>query len=298
MPLKTFRLNAAIRKLSGHSPPPESPELKALERRIAALETEIGALRRADAQATRLVQCTEIIRLEHLDFVPPPPRHLQERVVGVHSPDFIASGERTCETFAALLGKIGVQLNSFRQVLDFGCGCGRVIRAMKRHIPEGTLHGADIDAEAISWLQQNYNRFAQFQCLPHRPPSAFADDSFDFIYGISVFTHLPEDMQFEWLAELNRIASPGAVILLTTHGQKHWSQLIGAEGEQMRKQGFLYRDAGATSGLPGFYKNSYHSHGYIEQNWSRFLQIDSIIELGLENHQDVVLARPLKQAAG
>jgi SAM-dependent methyltransferase len=125
-----------------------------------------------------------------------------------------------------------------------------------------------------------------------RAPTSYDDHSFDFIYGISVFTHLPEDMQLEWLAELARIAKPGATLLLTTHGEKHWGKFSGEEAAIMSERGFYYREAGPTDGLPDFYKNTYHSHGYIRERWSQFLNIVDIVELGLEAHQDVVLATP------
>ena len=41
---------------------------------------------------------------------------------------------------------------------------------------------------------------------------------FDLLVRLSVFTHLNEPEQFEWLDELKRIASKGAVLLMTIHG--------------------------------------------------------------------------------
>jgi SAM-dependent methyltransferase len=243
-----------------------------------------------DATLTAFSQYLDILTTEHADFTPPPPRHLQERVVGGYSPKFIASGENTYQAFHALLENNGRSFSEFRTVLDFGCGCGRIIRGLKRAQPNIDFHGADIDAEAIAWLQQNYGKFGAFRPLPHRPPTSYEDGTFDFIYGISVFTHLPEDMQFEWLAELARIAKPGALLLLTTHGQKHWGRFAGEEAEIMKKHGFYYREAARTDGLPEFYKNTYHAHGYIRDRWSQFFNIIGIVELGLEAHQDVVLA--------
>ena len=267
----------------------QSVMLSSLESKIAELEQQ--RLSEIESKLVQLTQYLDVIRTECVDLIPPPPKHLQERVVGVYSPNFILSGDKTYQSFVSLLDSIGKTFDEFQTVLDFGCGCGRVIRAMKRHKPDINFHGADIDAEAISWLQANYARIGEFRSLPYRPPCSYEDDSFDFIYGISVFTHLPEDMQFEWLEELARIAKPGAVILLTTHGQKHWSAFENPELTIMEEKGFHYRDVPTTEGLPDFYKNTYHSHDYIQQHWSKFFEIVNIIELGLDNHQDVVLAR-------
>jgi len=43
------------------------------------------------------------------------------------------------------------------------------------------------------------------------PPMSYEDNMFDFVYSISIFTHLPEDMQFAWLQELQRITKPGGI---------------------------------------------------------------------------------------
>jgi SAM-dependent methyltransferase len=249
-------------------------------------------LQDTNATLAALSQQLNILTTEHASIIPPPPRHLQERVVGCYSPGFIASGASTYRSIQALLEKHGRSFGTFRTVLDFGCGCGRIIRAVSGAQPTIDVHGADIDVEAIEWLQQNYSNFGEFRCLPYRPPTSYDDHSFDFIYGISVFTHLPEDMQLEWLAELARIAKPGATLLLTTHGEKHWGKFSGEEAAIMSERGFYYREAGPTDGLPDFYKNTYHSHGYIRERWSQFLNIVDIVELGLEAHQDVVLATP------
>ena len=49
-------------------------------------------------------------------------------------------------------------------------------------------------------------------------PLAMPADHFDFIYAISVFTHLREDYQDAWLEELARVARPDGIVLLTVHG--------------------------------------------------------------------------------
>src|SRR5262245_29447921 len=154
--------------------------------------------------------------------VPPiPPAHLQRRVVGVHHPQFLSSANLVLQQFDEALAGVGKRLGDFRSVLDFGVGCGRVIRRFWDLYPNSNLTGADIDQEAMAWLQNHYVKMGKFVVLPHLPPSSFTDEAFDLVYGISVFTHLNEDMQFSWLSDLRRITRPGGYLLLTVHGRNH-----------------------------------------------------------------------------
>jgi SAM-dependent methyltransferase len=162
-------------------------------------------------------------------------------------------------------------------------------------LPTCALYGTDIDAEAIEWLQNNNAKIAEFSVNPNIPPTSFEDNKFDFIYSISIFTHLPEKMQFAWLEELKRISKPGGYLLVTVHGENHHKNLPAPKREIMEAKGFYYNDdADLTEGLPSFYKNAYHSANYIKKEWGVYFDVIKIIPMGLDNHQDIVLLR--KQA--
>ena len=71
-------------------------------------------------------------------------------------------------------------------ILDWGCGCARVARFVTELAP-GKLTGIDIDPDNIQWCQENI-RQAEFAPIGLHPPTRFASESFDLVYGISVFT--------------------------------------------------------------------------------------------------------------
>lgn len=226
----------------------------------------------------------------------PPPKHLQVRVAGSYSPHFIYAGYFSFfPTMNVVLEPVGKTIRDFRTILDFGCGCGRATRALARLHPDAELHGTDIDPEAIAWMNLHYAAFGSFSVAPHEPPLPYADNFFDFIFGISVFTHLPEVMQFSWLAELARVTQPGGYLILTTHGPKHWQNLSSEIREIMDTKGFLFSDFGTNYGksinLPDFYQTSFHAHEYINREWSRYFEVVQITERGIDGHQDAVLLR-------
>jgi SAM-dependent methyltransferase len=225
---------------------------------------------------------------------PPPPKHLQNRVVGGYVSAFIESGFTSVyPDLNRALKPVGKELKDFESILDFGCGCGRAIRALATLLPDSKMYGTDIDDEAIAWLTTNYSRFAEFSVAPHLPPTIYADESFNFIYGISVLTHLPEDMQFQWLSELARITKPNGYLVLTTHGENHYKAFDPEILKIMDEKGFFYCDPGFNYGksvsLPDFYQNAFHTHAYIEREWSQYFEVIKIEPLGIGGHQDTVL---------
>lgn len=223
-----------------------------------------------------------------------PPKHLQIRVVGNYGPDFIESGfSGIYPSLNRTLKYLGKELKDFELILDFGCGCGRAIRALAGLVPASKLFGTDIDREAIEWLQRNYSKFGEFSVTPHTPPTPYEDKRFDLVFGISVFTHLPEDLQFLWLRELARIIKPGGYAIVTTLGESFHKVLDSNALKILEQDGFYYSDFGFNYGksisLPDFYQTAFHSHEYIRKEWNQFFDVIDIQALGFENYQDTVL---------
>src|SRR5512135_327206 len=140
------------------------------------------------------------------------------RVIGNRDAEgFLISGATDYHRIdRAMLAVAGRHLADFDRVLDWGVGCGRVAR----HFPVAratALTGCDIDADNVAWCASHLAG-RHVHCAIE-PPLPFPDASFDAIYGISVFTHLLEPMQFRWLAELARVAASGAIVAVTIHGR-------------------------------------------------------------------------------
>jgi SAM-dependent methyltransferase len=206
-----------------------------------------------------------------------PPPKLRYRVSA--SPDadaFVAVGKRCAADIQSALQKVGRELESFPRILDFGCGCGRTLIYMKDLAPQARFDGTDIDAEAIEWCKGNLN-FANFSLSKESPPIEYAPDSFDFIYAISVFTHLDQDYQFRWLEELRRIAKPGAVLLLTVD-----SSLVGEED-------FVFQRSYEEGLFPAWYQNAFHSKEYVFENFGKYFEVIGYFPRTLNDMQDIVV---------
>jgi SAM-dependent methyltransferase len=227
----------------------------------------------------------------------PPPAKLIARVHGTSEP---AGFEQVGRTIAldvyAAAGSL-VDLDRPLRILDFGCGCGRVLRYMAEVAPASTIHGSDIDREAIAWCEGEFRREIErgrlsFTVNGDHPPTTFAADSFDLVYAISVFTHLPEDLQLQWLGELGRVLKPGGIAVLTTQGgaliRRH---LDAGQARQFDEKGFHYFPYGSTEGLPEYYQSAWHDGAYIDRVWSQYFEVISKTPGGVAGHQDLILCR-------
>ena len=166
-------------------------------------------------------------------LVPVPPVELMGNVISAaDGVDFLQeSGLSEARQMFALLAEGGFSPSSGGNLLDFGCGCARILRFMARIADSVVLHGADPDREAIAWCRANLD-YSRFEQLPAFPPSAYAPATFRAVYAYSVFTHLEERLHRAWLEELHRITEPGGILVLTTAGRRCVSEILGPRAAQ------------------------------------------------------------------
>jgi SAM-dependent methyltransferase len=118
-------------------------------------------------------------------------------------------------------------------IVELGVGCGRRafhIRDLAHHDEKytGSYLGIDIDAEALEWCRQNFDKRFEFVQSSHEGTSYVNDqsrsgsyriprddDSVDFVFGMSVFTHLLEDEVRNYLEEGARILHEGGKMVVS-----------------------------------------------------------------------------------
>lgn len=165
------------------------------------------------------------------DGFPLPPASLRTVVAGTPGVTwFLDSGRQHAAIISEAFERHGQPVGSAERLLDFGCGCGRVLRHWSG-LAGPEIHGSDYNRRLIRWCEPNLP-FAEFSVNELAPPLSYASDFFDLVYGISVFTHLPENLEQAWSEELARILKPGGLLLLTTHGDSYLDRLNAEERAQ------------------------------------------------------------------
>jgi SAM-dependent methyltransferase len=123
-------------------------------------------------------------------------------------------------------------LQPHHRVLDLGCGIGRMAVPLTGYLTSGSYEGLDIVPSGIRWCQKHitsrfprfhfqiadihnkqYNPKGKFKPSEYRFP--FRDNEFDFVFLISLFSHLlPDDME-HYIAEISRVLKPSGKCLIT-----------------------------------------------------------------------------------
>jgi SAM-dependent methyltransferase len=195
------------------------------------------------------------------------------------------------------------------RILDFGLGWGRIVRFFMRETSH--LFGVDTDEEMLAACRgtdcpASVSKIDPLGSLP------YDSGSFDLVYAYSVFTHLPEDVQDRWLAEIKRVLRPGGMFIatvepprfidtflstdLTRAGIHPWHRAMATKiqgnpslKETLDANGFVYIPT--YGDRPETYGDSVSVPSYVRSHWSEFFEVLDYLDDPERFWQAVVTAR-------
>ncbi len=181
-----------------------------------------------------------------------------------------------------------------KNILDWGCGPGRLIRHLPALIGHGcSYYGTDYNRASIEWCRTHIPD-VQFNLNQLEAKLPYPDEFFDVIYGISIYTHLSEKMHHEWHRELSRILKPNGIMLMTTQGDPFRVKLT--EPESVRyQQGKLIVRGQVKEGHRTY--SAFHPTSFMEQLFSNMKIEEHIVgqpEKGKWLPQDIWIIRKNK----
>jgi SAM-dependent methyltransferase len=226
----------------------------------------------------RMRKKNELFLLKN-DGIKLPPDYLMYESFLLDYQRYYENGRKTAEWLINLVRKHQNLDNT--AILDWGCGPARVLRHLPELAPEAkSFNGTDYNAKTISWCAENL-REINFSNNSLMPPLSYQNDSFDLIYGISIFTHLSEEAHVHWLEELIRVLRKGGILFLTLHGEGFYNKLSEQE-KQVFKSGKLVVRGQVKEGHRTF--AAFQASEYVKK-WTGELQL--LEHLPGNNEQDV-----------
>jgi SAM-dependent methyltransferase len=218
------------------------------------------------------------------DGVPVPPSFLSQAFTMTPSAlNYLNGGAQAAQMILDLVNAAGNRLTSASRILDFGCGAGRVSRALRKTTGADVV-GYDLYAPAIDWCR-DHMPYGRWEHGVEEPPLGEPDASFDLIFAISVLTHLNEHYQDLWLAEWRRLTKPGGLVVATFKSEHFLDNVIrprSAEyadnvARQLAATGFAYIvDEGWAGVFPEYYRDSFHTIDYVKSRWGREFEVVAI----------------------
>jgi SAM-dependent methyltransferase len=229
------------------------------------------------------------------DGLPLPPVHLVRVTSGcAHQArrnlaqlyrSFYETGAQAADWIRATVARAGADVEAMDAVLDFGCGCGRVIRHWGAR-PPFELHGCDYNPYLVRWCADNLS-FARFAVNQLQPPLPYEDDRFDLVYSISIFTHLDDALQRPWIEELGRIIRPGGLALVTLQGAAMAARVLNDSERARFDAGELVVKRSDLAGRNAC--SAFHPERYVRDELARGFEL---LEHELSDaRQDAVLLR-------
>jgi SAM-dependent methyltransferase len=269
------------------------PALWGLRRSLLDLTDKLHLARPAvRAYELALAAKSEVVARGRQDGggLPLPPARLRAQAGPRHADAgfFLRSGEHHAELIRDLLREEGSPIEELDAILDWGCGCGRILRHWSR-LPQTRISGCDINPKMVDWCAANLG-FAEVVLNELTPPLPYPDSSFDLVYALSVITHLPEDLQHAWVGECFRVLKPEGYLLFSTLGEYYLSLKRLTEQE---RQSFLsgnlvvlYEESAGTSLC-----SAYHPPEYVREKLAADFETVSFHPAAEDGRHDIYLLR-------
>lgn len=145
--------------------------------------------------------------------------------------EFLQTGEDEIARQFAYLGKIGAEPVDRELAVDFGCGVGRLSRALSMRFRK--VIGVDVSPTMVSLgreLQKDRENL-EFLLNQRNDLSVIADGSVSFVFTYIVLQHIPSGPALRYIEEFFRIVKRGGMVMFhvpTRDRSPRWKRMARA----------------------------------------------------------------------
>lgn len=148
---------------------------------------------------------------------------------------YFYDARRSATQLRDLLDELGFKQSSPHTMLEFASGYGCVTRHLPSLLPATRSMACDIHDEAIHFIRERLGADALLSCV--NPDEFRPSESYDIVFALSFFSHMPINSWGRWLAALYGVLNEGGALVFTTQGL-HSAKYFG--NPKIDKSGFWF----------------------------------------------------------
>lgn len=226
------------------------------------------------------------------------PEHLQHRWVGASGAALAAQSLAFYQLLKNIFSEHGCKPLKEANVLDFGCGWGRMTRYFAKDMPDSQIFGCDPLPQILKWCDSVPGTF---RVSDHQPARLPFDEKFDLIWAFSVFTHLSERTHMACLKAIQQALAPGGIAALTVRPREFITHAYKSPAHDIREYMRIFDDDGFVF-VPNTnspivdgettYGGAIFSPRYIERNWTGLFRLIGHAAARERFQIPVIISRP------
>jgi SAM-dependent methyltransferase len=228
---------------------------------------------------------------------PLPPADIQRRVTGTAGYDSLRHGFNQYLVIKSIVASQERHLADCSSILEFGAGYGRILRFFAKDAWRCRLVGADVNGDFVRWCRAHLP-YAEWLHNSVHPPLNLDDQSQDLVFAFSVFSHLSETSQRQWLSEIRRVLRKGGLAVLTvwnhprTTWEYHEPHFVDFHDTVRRYEAGEFCYSNRLYGESQTYGEALVPLAHIREHWTRTLTlVDWIQDSPLCPNQNYVVLR-------
>lgn len=201
--------------------------------------------------------------------------------------EYLLHGRETTELLCKLLAEYGYATRP-TSLLEFASGYGCVTRFLIDACPHVDVTCCDIHSAAVEFLQSNFGVKAVLSdSLPERLD---LHRTFDVVFVVSLFSHLPKLSWTRWLRVISRRVKRGGILIFSTHGMTSADVAFGSP--ELDSEGYWFKPVSEQRDLNPFdYGSTITTEKFVRKQIAtmRDLRLISFRPAGLRRNQDVYI---------
>lgn len=132
---------------------------------------------------------------------------------------YFFDGRESARKLIQLLDELAVKPSATGfSILEFASGYGCVSRHLSSKVGIADLVACDIHQEAVQFIRARLGLKAILSCAS--PKDFHCSRSFDVVFALSFFSHMPRHTWRDWVDALYAVLEPGGVLVFTTQGRQ------------------------------------------------------------------------------